>query len=846
MALENRQGDITMRYAATLLGLALLAAPAAAAPTATGLSPEALAAPDSIVAQGLPDLPRPDPALLRPYENIRAANLQDWHPTERRLAIRTRFAETTQLHEVAMPLGDRTQVTFYEDRVTGGSYRPGHPDQVLFVVDEGGAENFQFHLLDRRTGRSRLVSDGKSRYTGALWTDDGRLLAYASNARNGRDFDIYVADPAKPGSERRLAEVEGSWTPLDWSRDGRRLLLAEFLSASESYLHWVDVESGKVHAITPRPDKGGATVIYGGGHWAPDGRAVYTTSDRGGEFRQLVRLDLSEKAEGGRPTETVLADIPWDVETADLSDDGSLIAFFVNADGVSRLHLLDLKTGRELPSPDLPEGTAGELHFRPGHRELAFDLEWARSPNDVYTYDPDARRLERWTKSEIGGLDPETFPIPQLVRYPTFDETAAGARRTIPAFVYRPDPGRFPGKRPVFINIHGGPEGQERPDFLGSNNYFVTELGVVYVVPNVRGSSGYGKTFLKLDNGDKREDSVKDIGALLDWIAAQPDLDARARDGRRRLLRRLHGARQPGALQRPSARRLRLGRHQQLRDLPREHPGLPPRPAAGRVRRRARPQDASPPRDHLAGQERAAHPQAAARRPGRQRPARAALGVRPDRRRGARQPGPGLVRRRQGRGPRLPQEDQHRLPAHGPVRVHAPTPAGGDHGGGELGVRAAQRPSDHHDRRGPRARADPGIRRRPPAVAGAGRLPGRRHRHRPGNAGLRRRRRPRRPARRDRRHAADVRRRAALLVRRPAGGAQNRAPRRPRPDRRRDRARRPGRAALGLEPGRRASSSAWRCRSPARWCCCERWRAAACSTPSTAASRSAGWWSRTW
>jgi dipeptidyl aminopeptidase/acylaminoacyl peptidase len=515
-----------MRYAATLLGLALLAAPAAAAPTATGLSPGPLAAPDSIVAQGVPELPRPDPALLRPYENIRTANLQDWHPTERRLVIRTRFAETTQLHEVAMPLGDRTQITFFEDRVTSGSYRPGNPDQVLFVVDEGGAENFQLHLLDRRTGRSRLVSDGKNRYTGALWAKDGRLLAYTSNARNGRDSDIYVADPAKPGSERRLAEVEGSWTPLDWSRDGRRLLVSEFLSANESYLHWVDVESGKVHAITPRPDKGGATVIYGGGQWAPDGRAVYTSSDRGGEFRQLVRLDLSEKAEGGRPAETVLADIPWDVETADLSDDGSLIAFFVNADGVSRLHLLDLKTGQELPSPDLPEGVAAELRFRPGHRELAFDLEWARSPNDVYTYDPDARRLERWTRSEIGGLDPETFPIPELVRYPTFDETAAGVRRTIPALVYRPDPGRFPGKRPVFINIHGGPEGQERPDFLGSNNFFVTEMGVVYVVPNVRGSSGYGKTYLKLDNSDKREDSVKDIGALLDWIAAQPNLDA--------------------------------------------------------------------------------------------------------------------------------------------------------------------------------------------------------------------------------------------------------------------------------------------------------------------------------
>ncbi len=676
-----------MRHFIVFLGLALLAVPAAAAPTATGLTPEALSAPDSIVAQGVPDLPRPDPALLRPYENFRTANLQDWHPSERRLVIRTRFAETTQLHEVAMPLGDRTQITFYEDRVTAGLYRPGSPEQVLFVVDEGGAENFQFHLLDRRTGGSRLVSDGKSRYTGALWSRDGRQLAYTSNARNGRDSDIYLADPAKPGSERRLAEVEGSWTPLDWSPDNRRLLVAEFLSANESYLHWLDVETGKVHTVTSRPtDPKAATVIYGGGLWAPDGRAVYTTSDRGGEFRQLVRLDLSEGAAAGTaPAESVLADIPWDVETYDLADDGSLLAFFVNADGVSRLHLLDLKTGRELPSPDLPAGVANELRFRPGHRELAFDLEWARSPTDVYTWDPDARRLERWTQSETGGLDPQGFAVPELVRYPTFDEAAPGARRTIPAFVYRPDPARFPGRRPVFINIHGGPEGQERPEFLGSSNFFVTELGVAYVVPNVRGSSGYGKTYLKLDNGDKREDSVKDIGALLDWIAAQPDLDPQ------RVM--VGGGSYGGYMVLASlvhySDRLRAGfdsvgisnfvtflenTQDYRRDLRRVEYGDEREPA-----------DAGPPRDHLAGHQRPAHPPAAAGRPGCQRPAGAALGVRPDRRRGARQPGAGLVRGGQGRGPRLPQEEQHRLPAPGALRVRAPPPAGGHDGGGELG-----------------------------------------------------------------------------------------------------------------------------------------------------------------
>ena len=163
--------------------------------------------------------------------------------------------------------------------------------------------------------------------------------------------------------------------------------------------------------------------------------------------------------------------------------------------------------------------------FTSSAHEVGFAISWARSPSDIYSYDPDSRQLERWTASEVGGLNPERFAVPQLVHFPTFDEVAPGKKRTIPAFVYRPPADRFPGKRPVYIDIHGGPEGQARPGFLGSTNYLMSELGLTVIYPDVRGSTGYGKTYLKLDNADKREDSVKDIGALLDWIATQPDLD---------------------------------------------------------------------------------------------------------------------------------------------------------------------------------------------------------------------------------------------------------------------------------------------------------------------------------
>jgi len=509
-------GKVASLFAAVLF-TSIAAWPAEPAATV----PPVLPVPESISAQGVPPIPARGLEDLVPYENLRAARVGDWHPKERRLLIKTRFAESPQLHEVAMPMGARTQLTFHRDPVEDALYRPGDPDQIVYSLNEGGAENYQLFLLDRRTGRARRFTDGTHRYVSPVWSREGKLLAYGSNARNGRDVDVYVADPANPGSERRVAEVQGSWNPLDWSPDNRRLLLYEYISANEAYLHWVDAAGGPAHAITPRPAQGAPTVAYQLGRWSADGGSVYTLSDRDSEFLRLVRLDLATGAS------TVLSgDLPWDVEQFDLSEDGRVLAFFTNEDGVSRLHLLDASTGASLPAPDLPAGVATALLFRHGSHEVAFDLSWARSPSDLYSYDPDTRRLERWTASETGGLPAEAFAVPELIHYPTFDTVGKnGPKRMIPAFVYRPDAGRFKGRRPVYINIHGGPEGQSRPAFQGTNNLFINELGVAVVVPNVRGSTGYGKSYLKLDNGRLREDSVKDIGALLDWIAIQPDLD---------------------------------------------------------------------------------------------------------------------------------------------------------------------------------------------------------------------------------------------------------------------------------------------------------------------------------
>jgi dipeptidyl aminopeptidase/acylaminoacyl peptidase len=496
---------------------------------ALGLSPEdpspgdAMPVPASIAVEDVPPVPAEIARALARYQEIRTASFQDWvdrapggpaadrdrHP----LLILTRFAQTNQAHRVAFPGGARTQLTFHPERVLGASARPDH-DQFSFSADEGGAENYQVFLQDFGGGEPTRLTDGRSRNDAPLWSPSGKLLAFSGNARNGRDMDLYVVDPADPKSARRFKEVSGSWAAADWSPDESKVAAIEFISINESYVHLVDLATGETRTLTPRPAAGKGTVAYQSVKFSEDGKALYWTTDRGSEFQRLSRVDLASGEE------TVLTrGIDWDVEEFDLSDDGRLIALAANEDGVSRLHVLDAATGEERPAPDAPTGVISGLTFRPGSHEVGFTLSSSRSPSDAYSLDLDGNTLSRWTESETAGFDPATFPEPELIHFDSFDG------RPIPAFVYRPPASKFPGPRPVLLNIHGGPEGQFRPVFLGRLNYLLNELGIAVIFPNVRGSSGYGKTYLKLDNGMKRQDSVKDIGALLDWIGRRDEFD---------------------------------------------------------------------------------------------------------------------------------------------------------------------------------------------------------------------------------------------------------------------------------------------------------------------------------
>jgi dipeptidyl aminopeptidase/acylaminoacyl peptidase len=407
-------------------------------------------------------------------------------------------------------------LTFSTEPVAGGQFEPRQGRFIVFSQDVGGGEFYQLHRLDLAEGKTTLLTDGRSRNGNAHFSHDGRWLFHNSTRRNGRDTDVWRLDPLRPESAEMILQVSGGgWAVLDVQDDGSRVLLQNRRSITDSELHLLDVATRKLSRLTPASQR---VVSYGSAQFSRDGRSVFATTDLDSEFLRLVRIDV---ASGGlTPLGSNTPKSPaWDIEAFEVSPDGEQLAFVSNENGSSRLSLLKLSSGKVRAVSGIPAGVMTGLEWHENGRDLGFSLAHAQSPSDAYSVDVKTGRLTRWTESEIGGLPATAFREPELITIPSFDQLK------VSAFIYRPDSSRFPGKRPVVVIIHGGPESQSRPGFMARYNYFLNELGVALVVPNVRGSAGYGKRFLTLDDGFLREDSVKDIGAFLDWIGTDSGLD---------------------------------------------------------------------------------------------------------------------------------------------------------------------------------------------------------------------------------------------------------------------------------------------------------------------------------
>ena len=470
----------------------------------------------NLVYDGIPDRPLEAAETLDAYLSARQATPLGFAPTGK-LLILTRFGDVDQLHLVDHPLGERRQITFLREPISAAAFSPDPGRNAFFYERESdGGGGTQIYYQRPNEPAARRLTDGKSANGGAIWSNSGRQIAFFTTARDGASYDIDIVDP-ESGILPRLAVTGdgGTLRPLDWSGDDRKLLVLKHVSSQEDYLYIVDIESGQRRELDSAPTK----VAISAAKFSRDGTGVYILSDREGDSTKLRYLNIftGEKID-------VSGRLPWDVERFALSGDGHYLAYVTNEGGLGKLNVVDLRTHQDLTVPKLPfAGIVDSLGFDRDGKRLVFGLSAANQPRDAYVLDLAGNRLEAWTSSEPGPIDKTKFVLPRLTQFPTFDRTD-GKSREIPIYIYEP---AGPGPHPVLLMLHDPPDSQFRPSFDPWIEYVVNELGFAVLAPNVRGSSGYGRSFAALDKGTLREDAVKDVGALLVWLGLDPRFDAK-------------------------------------------------------------------------------------------------------------------------------------------------------------------------------------------------------------------------------------------------------------------------------------------------------------------------------
>jgi dipeptidyl aminopeptidase/acylaminoacyl peptidase len=473
-----------------------------------------------LILEGVPDIPQGLVTRLNQYQNVRSATILDWTRNGNGMYIRTRFGDISQIHKVHAAGGTRLQLTWFQEPI-GEVTRRENGEDLAITMDTGGGELDQIFLFNPKTASTRMVTDGESRNRRVSWSSNGKSMAFQSTRRNGRSNDLWIMSPDRADSSKLLLEApEGTWYgPADFSKDSKYLLVQQFINVDDSRIYVLRLADRTLQFLAGNEEIPSANRAIS---FDRKGDGFYFITNERGHAAELAWQPLSSDQE----RVYITARIPWDVTEFALSDDGKRGAFVTNEEGVSRLYLLNTRTGTFTLVNNIPLGIISGLKFNPDNRRIAMSISTAQSPSDVFVLNlgrnpRSAKTLVRWTYSEVGGLETRSFIQPKLFHYPTFD-MVGDKQREVPAFIYRPD-SKAPA--PVIIYVHGGPESQYRPAFSSTFQMWVAELGAAVIAPNIRGSAGYDSEYLALDNVGLREDAVKDIGALLDWIATQPGLD---------------------------------------------------------------------------------------------------------------------------------------------------------------------------------------------------------------------------------------------------------------------------------------------------------------------------------
>jgi len=500
--------------------MALLPGHAAGDQTSREPSPT-LAPPEKLQVEGAPPIASAFADQAGAYARFKSKTVAGIHPFGGEVLVAFRAANTTQLWRQDKPLGELTPLTDFSDPVGAAVYVPNSPDHIVFArATEGNGRTHLYRLHCPSRAVEKLTRDGM-RHSGGVFTNRGdRMLVVsqpiqaATGAAVEQFTELWLMDALDPSTSRRVVQLPGSgWVGFDFSPDDKTLACRRYRSATESEVWMINLASGGTGRVLPEAD--GPTARFEEIAFDHDGTGLYLVSDRGSEFCKLHRFDLQT-----RKLEPVVASISWDIESVSISRDRRNLAMLANEDGVGKLYFYD-PVGRRLSSPSkAPKGDVSLGAFSIDGSKVVLNVSTTQAPTQGYLLNIANGEVTQWTEAETAGLATESFSAPRAVQIASFDGLP------ISTLVVKP-PSRFKPPYPVLVYYHGGPEAQSRAGFLGRYNYLLRELGVALVLPNVRGSAGYGKTFLKLDDKYLREDAVKDAGAVLDWIAASPEFDKR-------------------------------------------------------------------------------------------------------------------------------------------------------------------------------------------------------------------------------------------------------------------------------------------------------------------------------
>jgi dipeptidyl aminopeptidase/acylaminoacyl peptidase len=454
------------------------------------------------------------------YLNIRAAYAPAWLAGSERIAFLTDITGTPQVWSVSAGGGWPDQLSFFQDKVWALNAAP-EGDRLICTRDIGGNERYQLFLISADGVEvTRLTQEDRAIHHFGGWSHDGRRIAYVSNARNGIHFDVYVQDLER-GRTDLAWQSDGSYRVIAWSPSDTHLLLTHEVSSADQPLFLLQLANGTVRPLAKveRPVSNHQALWAKPASGEEGGNGViYLLTDRGGDFMKLGRLEVDSQQI------TYLSDDPWDVESLAISPDGRSLAYTVNEGGYARLSLFNIPSGAATPVTGLPDGVVAEPAFSADGAHVAVSVQTPDHNLDIWRVDVGTMSCRQVTRSSLAGIPRDSLVKPELIQYETFDG------RSIPAFFYRP-----PGASglpvadqdlPVILYVHGGPASQIRPDFDPRFQFFLSR-GYAILAPNVRGSSGYGKAYMALDDVRLRMDSVADLKYAVDWLRQSGEVDAR-------------------------------------------------------------------------------------------------------------------------------------------------------------------------------------------------------------------------------------------------------------------------------------------------------------------------------